>query len=515
MRHSAASLVFFCAALTAAAWSPDALQKGLVLLQQNRPTEALEQLTLAEKQDPRSPRIRNFRGIALTQVGRYEEAAAEYHEAIRLDPRLADAYRNLGYVEWSRHHLKEAEQALRSSLQLTPIDPRAQYYLGRVMLDQQNYAGGLDALEKAQALWPHDVGFLLQVVRAYLEVGRGRNARQVLARTRGLPLTETQQVQCGALWVAAHDKATGLDVFESLARKHTHEQWAVVDLALAQLSADRPGEALATARSVPEPRRSSSLWTIIGIASARTGDHGRAVDAFRMAATLAPFQEERWMDLTRELMGRGQYVDAVAVAREAVGHLPHSYALRLRLGAAHMKAGQYKEAEGIFRDLVAQGDPQTTSAVGLAQTLLREARPEEALRALVDAERRLGRTFLLSYFQGIALDRAGKPEEAIARFQDAVQLNPSSADAYRWLGKAELRAGRVEQAIADLKQALRLDPSSQPARRLLTQAYAIKKPPVEETLLATGVEPEEMPQSMGEEAADFLVPAWELPPRAQ
>jgi tetratricopeptide (TPR) repeat protein len=205
----------------------------------------------------------------------------------------------------------------------------------------------------------------------------------------------------------------------------------------------------------------------------------------------------------------------VAAAQQGLGQIPRSYALRLRLGAAFMKAGHYQEAEEVFRDLIAKGDPQPTSAIGLAQVMLLEARFDAAAEVLEDARKRLGSSFLLVYFHGIALDRAGKTREAISEFREAVRLNPNNAEAHQWLGKAQLRAGQVDQAIAQLKEALRFDPNSQPARRLLAQAYAIGKQPAQAMPYLQQIEPGETSKAVGEEAADFFYPAWEMPPARQ
>src|SRR5437870_11774865 len=84
----------------------ESFKRGLSALKENRMEAALEELTAAEREDPNDPRIRNFRGIVLACLGHNTEAAAEYQEAIRLDPLMEDAYRNLGYLEWTEHTLE-------------------------------------------------------------------------------------------------------------------------------------------------------------------------------------------------------------------------------------------------------------------------------------------------------------------------------------------------------------------------------------------------------------------------
>src|SRR5258708_39017128 len=89
-----------------------AFQRGLNALKENRLEAALVELTAAERGEPDDPRIHNFRGIVLARLGQSTESAAEYREAVRLDPRMEDAYRNLGFLEWTDHNLQTAPQVI-------------------------------------------------------------------------------------------------------------------------------------------------------------------------------------------------------------------------------------------------------------------------------------------------------------------------------------------------------------------------------------------------------------------
>jgi tetratricopeptide (TPR) repeat protein len=505
------SLLAILASLPVCGQTLSLYQQGLMALQQNRPSEALRALTAAERENPGDAAIRNFRGIALAQLGHSGEARAEYNEAIQLNPRMTDAYRNLGHLEWTDRHPESARAALKKALELSPDDPFAHYYLARVELDQQNYQEAVAHLDKSKSVWPTDADFELEAAAGYASLHRAADGRAMLARMPQSDLTLPQLVQLGALRIAFRQPDEGIAVFERMKTRFMNADWAQFNLALAYLEVQQPAQAERTALSIPKAKRSGKTWTVIGIAEAEMQHHEEAIQAFRGAAEATPQGEDVWLNLTRELMEELHYVDAVAAAQQAVDHLPRSYALRLRLGAAYMKAARYKEAEEVFGDLIAQGDPEPTSAIGLAQVLVREGRPEEAAIVLDEAQKRLGPTFLLVYFRGIVLSRAGKPEEALQPLREAVRLNPQSAVAYQWLGKAELQALQVDNAIADLNEALKLDPENQPARRLLARAYAIRKQPDQAAKYLRDISPGEVPKATGDESADFLFPTWEIP----
>ena len=457
----------------------EAFERGLLALKENRLEDSLEALTAAEREHPADERVHNFRGIVLARLGKSADAATEYGEAIRLDPRFEDAYRNLGFLEWSEHHLERARNALSHAVELSPGDSFAHYYLGRAQLDAKAYPEAFQELELARGNWPSDPDFLLEAAEGYEALGKEPEARRLLDRLAALPLNALRSAQAAKLLVAAHDTGRAVALLRNLNSSDKDKPWASFDLALAYLFAGSFQEAADQAHSCVKAGQEmdasspplAPVWSLIGIADARLGLGKQALDAFRKASSLAPHVEEHWLNLTRELMEQGLYGDAVAAVQDALRVLPDSYALHLRLGAAYLAAGHYPEAEATFRELVTAGDPLPTSYVGLAQVLLRAGRAEEAVSELAAAQQKLGTSFLISYFRGLALDRAAQPKEALFAFREALQMNPRSAEAHLGVGKTELKLHQLRAAVTELETALRLDPGNAEARHLLSQAY--------------------------------------------
>lgn len=497
------------------------LQAALKAFQDNRFDDALSGLTVAEQEQPSNAQIRNFRGIVLVRLGRNSEAAEEYREATRLDPSLEDAYKNLGFLEWTEHHLESARAKLQRALELAPDDSFAHYYLGRVQLDAGLYESAFQELDRSGIAWPADPQFLIEVTNGYLVLRRQQKAREVIARLSTMQLSGSEAAVLARLLISAGDNASAIDLLRRLSERQNPAgpRWARLDLALSYLMAGNYEKAAAQSQTLIEApqfarapgEEAASAWSVIGIAKARIGQSDAAVDAFRQAAKLDSHREEHWLNLTRELMASNRFAEAISAAQEALKSNPESYALHLRLGAAYLSSDRYSESESVFRRLVAAGDPLPTSYVGLAQVLLRTGRAEEAVSELAAAGKKLGPNFLISYFQGLALDRAARPAEAISVFQDAIRLNPGSSEAHLGLGRTELLVGHNNEAIAELQKCLQLSPGNVQAKRLLSQAYrragdfkaasryshetAVKEPAIQNDLLG-----------------DFILPEWQSPP---
>ena len=498
----------------------DALQAALEALQNNRLEEALSDLTAAEREQPSNARIRNFRGIVLVRMGRASEAADEYREATRLDPSLEDAYKNLGFLEWTEHHLESAREKLQRAVELAPEDSFAHYYLGRVQLDAALYESAFQELDRSGIAWPADPQFLIKAANGYLALQRQEKAREVMARLSSITLNDSEVEVVARLMVSAGDHASAIALLRRLSDRQVPggPRWAQLDLAMAYLAAGNFEKAAGQSQVLIEapqfagaPKRDmASAWSVMGIARARLGQSGAAVDAFRQASKLDATREEHWLNLTRELMESNRNAEAISAAEEALKSNPESYALHLRLGAAYLSIDRYSDAESIFRQLVAAGDPLPTSYVGLAQVLLRTGRAEQAVSELAAAGKRLGPNFLISYFQGLALDRAARPAEAIAAFEDAIRLNPGSSEAHLGLGKTELLVGRNNEAIAELQKCLQLSPGDVQARRLLIQAYR-RAGDSQAASRYSQETPEKEPAPQNDLLGDFILPEWQSP----
>src|SRR6266851_2895542 len=478
----------------------DAFQRGLTALKDNRVENALEEFTTAEREHPDDPRVRNFRGIVLARLGQNAEAAAEYRESIRLDPRMEDAYRNLGFLKWTEHQLEPAREALARAVELSPSDSFAHYYLGRVQLEAQHYLQAIQELELSRVPLPADAGFSIQVGSGYIALGRREDARKLLDHLVTQPLNDAQSIQVASLLLAIHQNDAAINLIQRLNKRpgRADAAWLQFDLALVYLLAGSYEKAVelahAYAESLPhgasDSSESAQAWSLIGIACAHLSQGDRSVNALRQAATLAPGEEEHWLNLTRELMELSRYSEAISAVQSGLAANPKSYALHLRLGAAHLSAGHYAEAESVFRDLVTAGDPLPTGYIGLAQVLLRTGRAEE-----------------------VAFDRAGMPLDAMMAFQEAVRLNSNNAEVHLSLGKTELALGRANDAIAELQQTLRLSPDNTQAKRLLSQAYrragdSKNAAKFAEASANASSDPED------DLLDDFFVPQWQQPPES-
>ncbi|VXD23376.1 Tetratricopeptide TPR_2 repeat protein [Planktothrix serta PCC 8927] len=127
-------------------------------------------------------------------------------------------------------------------------------------------------------------------------------------------------------------------------------------------------------------------------------------------------------------------------------------------GNAAQAAGNYSQAETIFRQVI-RINPQDANAYnGMGNALRKQGKLEEAITYYQKAIQ-LDPKYPNAYNgMGLALKDQGKLEAAITNYQKAIQLDPKSAIPYYNLGIALSDQGKVEEAITNYQKAIQLDP---------------------------------------------------------
>jgi predicted O-linked N-acetylglucosamine transferase (SPINDLY family) len=142
------------------------------------------------------------------------------------------------------------------------------------------------------------------------------------------------------------------------------------------------------------------------------------------------------------------------------------------LAFAHHQAGRIREAEVLYRQILAQ-QPDHPDALHLLGALALQAERFDEARALLQQAITLRPPWPEAYNNlGLVLQAQGQRAEAIAAFCQALKTDPGLADAHTNLGLALLEQGKVEDALAALTQALRLRPDSADAHYNLGNALA-------------------------------------------
>ncbi len=144
---------------------------GQALRKLGRTDDARRELALADRHRDREPpldaalaaRLASLRtgaidalhtGIDLAQAGDLVAAVERYHEALRLNPDLAETHAQLGAAQLARGRLDEAQHHLDRGLELDPGNADARYNLGVLAHERRQHETAVQHFRQAVALRP-------------------------------------------------------------------------------------------------------------------------------------------------------------------------------------------------------------------------------------------------------------------------------------------------------------------------------------------------------------------------
>lgn len=151
---------------------------------------------------PDSALVRNNYGRALANLGRQDEAIAQYREGLRLEPDDARTWAKLGNALGEQGKLPEAVDAYRAALRHEPTDEKTHNNLARVLLRVGDLPGAIAHLQEAVRLDPSYALGRLNLAKLLANAGRFAEARAELERVLGTP-EAPPDVQRGARSVLA------------------------------------------------------------------------------------------------------------------------------------------------------------------------------------------------------------------------------------------------------------------------------------------------------------------------
>jgi Flp pilus assembly protein TadD len=127
---------------------------------------------------PKEPRVRNGLGVALSELGKLDEAIVQYREALALSPQYAEAANNLGDALARKGAVKDAIAQFEKAVQLDPSYTVARANLGMLLVKAGQPGRAIVHLRKLVEAKPdsadahRDLGHALADVRDFHEAGR-------------------------------------------------------------------------------------------------------------------------------------------------------------------------------------------------------------------------------------------------------------------------------------------------------------------------------------------------------
>jgi putative PEP-CTERM system TPR-repeat lipoprotein len=350
---------------------------------------------------PDDPQIGMLDADWLYQEGRYQDAAARFHEVVKADPRNLMA--RLGEVRafLAGGDVKQAQNLIEPIMKARSDDLAVVFEDSLVQYTAGNY-------QRAKA-----------------------DAERILA---------SNEQQETALRIAGSSAYQLGDLEQTLARLSQYlairpdDNEARKMFAATQLRQNNPEGAKSTLRPLMDKPLDSMddpmLLTLIGSASAQSGDLENAIKYFNRASVLVP----------KDAKVRQQIADLYIAAGDTVN------------GEAGFKQALALESDN-------ENDPALDKTLrALILSLINQQKYDEAIEKAKLLQEREPNSTAGYVLAGTALIAKGDVTGARAAFNKALEVKPGAADAASNLAMLDLQEGRIDSARDHLKSVLELDP---------------------------------------------------------
>jgi len=191
-------------------------------------SEALEQFSSVERPNETKLLI----GQLWIEIGDYQRAVAEFHDALEANPSMPKAHYFAGQADIRAEHWSEAEKEFQAELALNPNDADAKYNLGFVYLQQSRRAEAESLFQQVIETHPEHASAQYEMGKILLERGDTRDAIQHLeAAARLNPQADFVHYQLQAAYRKdgrAGDADRELEIYKTLKARQRNRASAAI-----------------------------------------------------------------------------------------------------------------------------------------------------------------------------------------------------------------------------------------------------------------------------------------------
>lgn len=463
-------------------------------------------------------------GVWFAQKGDLNCAAASFKQALRLEPRLAEAHFDLGLVRQDQQEPGAAATEFRLALQYDPTLLQARCALGSLLTDsaeaesefrdalasnpqlvcaldgmaqvlvkERRFDAAIDYWRRALQSQPGDPDLELALATATYRSAKTRQAN-------GLPTLEGAEVadaihlltdllqshpnmlagyvELGNIYANEHRYREAADEYQEAIRRNPTDTIALAAQVKALIDASAYTEALAPASEyVRRKPNDASGHVMLGTVYQQMGDYAKAEPELELGVSKTPDDFEAQYQLGLVLSRMGKPDQALPHLRKAAALNPDDRSAQYQMVIVLRALGQTQAATQLVEQLrKEQNDESVNSQLASEGTkangLLQSGRPEEAAqiyRHMLEENPESGQT---AYNLALALEAMNDLKGAETTLCEGIERQPLLPKLRAELGQLQLAQGDLQSAQKWLQSALDLEPSLVEARGNLAMVYA-------------------------------------------
>jgi tetratricopeptide (TPR) repeat protein len=191
---------------------------GFALLMQGRAEAAVSPLEAAAR-GRHDPEIETQLALALSQLGRRDDALSRLRRASKRQPPYAPAFHGLGSLLFAMERYDEAIEALRRGVAVAPMMPEMSIQLGDIFLQLRKYAEATVAFGQALSISPDLPDALFGMGKARYAIGQSQAAADCFRRClRIRPDDDSIWLHLGHCLLRLGEREAGFECFRTASR---------------------------------------------------------------------------------------------------------------------------------------------------------------------------------------------------------------------------------------------------------------------------------------------------------
>ena len=260
------------------------------------------------------------RAVERHRAGDFPAVEALCREALRADPRDANAQQLLAVAMFQQRRVDEALAAIDRAVALAPASPDIQFNRGMMLAGAARPADAADAFHRALALAPHHLAARYNLGTTLLGLGDAEGARAA---------------------------------FEAVLARAPNEVDAIVNLGIALAAGGRLDEAAARfAHAVRLVPRHGEAWLRLAIAREQIGDAAGALEAYDETLRVMPDRVDAMLNRADCLEALGRLEEARVGFEAAAASGGAAADPRRRLGGFLLRRGDLVAARAVYAALL-------------------------------------------------------------------------------------------------------------------------------------------------------------------
>ncbi|HYO67884.1 MAG TPA: tetratricopeptide repeat protein, partial [Archangium sp.] len=438
--------------------------KGIALFQLGKLEDAEKEMRAALEKDSKSLLLKSYLARLLQTQRKFQDALPFYEEVAKAEPQnleATDGYLStlvaLGKVQDAQKRVEEALKRFKNNARLEYLNGRIDEARDSNTSAEEHYTRAIKADEKL-------VEAHVALGRFHLRLRRNDQARARFEAAAALaPDNAWVQLGLGELALAEDDTARAQEALERAVSLDAHLADAHLGLSRLALRAGDVEKAQKEAETAleldPYTLRGARLHR--GVVLWRQGKLDEALTELDQAKKAEPRSVGTLVTLAAVQLDKGnaapegKETEATNSFKEAEVNL--AMALKsepsnaeANFYMAQVKVAQVKAQENAARAkaIKEKADPETVPGGDYTQAI-------ESMKAAVE---RSPKRADYHYAFGVLYRDAKQVPDAIQEWQEAVKLDPKLADAHEALGLAHLERNEFDEALDSFQQTLKADP---------------------------------------------------------